>query len=172
MRTISSDSWLIFASDPDLGIASGVYCRMTRGAVEGGRYAALSRSGSLEGRAARVLREHRWIYYISAVGIRWMKSVLDARGWRTTHFADLKMKHWKPEGTGMGLLANKLYARRNSLSHRRRRLFFLLKVRAPNDAPPLRGGSHRSPLGIPKGNGQTKAPPRHQRGSALLSSAS
>ena len=24
------------------------------------------------------------------------------RGWTTTHFPLLKMKHWKPEGTGMG----------------------------------------------------------------------
>ena len=27
-----------------------------------------------------------------------------ARGWHTCHFPKLQMKHWKPEGTGMGLL--------------------------------------------------------------------
>ena len=94
-----------------------------------------------------------------------------SRGWETTHFADLKMKHWKPEGTGMGLLRTscmhgEIYYRTGGS-----RPVLYLKSRAPNDAPPLRGGSHRSPLGIPKGNGQTKTPPRHRRGSALLSSA-
>jgi hypothetical protein len=49
-------------------------------------------------------------------------------GWKTRHFPDLQMQHWRPEGAGMGYLSTsymhgEIYYRMGGSA-----LFFLLKV--------------------------------------------
>ena len=92
-----------FSMDPKLGIASGIYAE-NRGTgwcdVQMPYYHAAGASKAVRSKCFEeiggFIAERGWD---TVDEIRAM-----AGGWKTWHFSELKMKHWKPEGSGMGLL--------------------------------------------------------------------
>ncbi len=93
-----------FQADPQLGIASGVYEECRAGSdwrvVEMPAYHAAG--------ATKMIRRKCFEEIGGFVVARGWDTVDEiravARGWRTRHFPALVMKHWKPEGSGIGLL--------------------------------------------------------------------
>ncbi len=93
-----------FEQDPKLGIASGVYLEAKSGEdwteVEMPYYHAAG--------ASKVIRRECFEAIGGFIEQRGWDTVDEiramARGWHTGHFIELRMKHWKPEGTGMGVL--------------------------------------------------------------------
>jgi glycosyltransferase involved in cell wall biosynthesis len=92
-----------FASDPSLGIASGSYMEKAGGEWREVKMPAYHAAG-----ASKVVRRECFQGIGGFVSERGWDTADEiqamARGWKTTHFPALKMKHWKPEGTGMGLI--------------------------------------------------------------------
>lgn len=117
-----------FDDDPKLGIASGIYLETQSGEewkeIEMPSYHAAG--------ASKVIRKECFAGIDGFVEQRGWDTVDEiraiAQGWHTGHFTELRMKHWKPEGTGMGLLRTtfmhgEIYQRtQGSL------LFFTMKV--------------------------------------------
>jgi biofilm PGA synthesis N-glycosyltransferase PgaC len=58
-------------------------------------------------------------------------------GWQTRHFADLKMQHWKPEGTGIGWWRTRIMHGEVYYLTGGSKLFFLLKVLYSIKSPPV-----------------------------------
>ena len=92
-----------FREDPNLGIASGAYYEMRGEEWKEVRMPPYHAAG-----ASKAVRRQCFDDIGGFITQRGWDTVDEirarSRGWETTHFADLKMKHWKPEGTGMGLL--------------------------------------------------------------------
>lgn len=91
-----------FDADPRLGIASGVYFE----SPAGGEWDEVGMPSYHAAGAAKVVRADCWKEIGGFVAARGWDTVDEiramTRGWRTTHFRDLRMKHWKREGTGIG----------------------------------------------------------------------
>jgi poly-beta-1,6-N-acetyl-D-glucosamine synthase len=92
-----------FAQQPRLGIASGVYQEL-----QGERWAAIEMPFYHAAGASKVLRKQCFEDIGGFIVQRGWDTVDEiramARGWQTTHFPELEMRHLKPEGTGMGML--------------------------------------------------------------------
>ena len=93
---------LRFQKDPALGIASGVYFEpRARGTWEEIRMPAYHAAG-----ACKVVRRECFEQIGGFVASRGWDTVDEIRAinrrWKTTHFRDLKMNHWKIEGAGIG----------------------------------------------------------------------
>jgi glycosyltransferase involved in cell wall biosynthesis len=130
-----------FDQDPRLGVASGIYLEQhsendwrevtmpsyhAAGASKVVRKACFEEIGGfIEKRGWDTVDEIRAI----------------SRDWRTGHFSELKMKHWKPEGTGMGLVRTCYMHGEIYYRTRGDELFFVLKfLRRLANAPIAIGG--------------------------------
>lgn len=93
-----------FLADPKLGIASGIYLETREGCV----WTEVPMPAYHAAGASKVVRRQCFEEIGGFIPERGWDTVDEIRavskGWHTTHFEDLKMKHWKREGTGMGLM--------------------------------------------------------------------
>jgi poly-beta-1,6-N-acetyl-D-glucosamine synthase len=116
-----------FANDPHLGIASGVYRERFGTSWEVVPMPPYHASG-----ASKVVRRECFEEIGGFLEQRGWDTVDEirsmARGWKTTHFCDLQMKHWKPEGTGMGWLKTNFMHGEIHYRTGGGLLFFLLKA--------------------------------------------
>ncbi len=115
-------------ADPKLGIASGVYLEASRG----GHWREVGMPPYHAAGASKVVRRACFEQIGGFILARGWDTVDEIRamahGWRTTHFRELKMKHWKPEGTGIGpLRTNFMHGEIYCLTGGSM-LFFLFKV--------------------------------------------
>ena len=126
-----------FQAEPRLGIASGVYeeCRAENDwrVVPMPAYHAAG--------AAKMIRRTCFAEIGGFVEARGWDTVDEiraiARGWRTRHFPELVMRHWKPEGTGIGavrtaVMHGEIYYLTGGSAR-----FFLLKVLRRLVTPPV-----------------------------------
>ena len=129
-----------FHEDPKLGIASGVYLENRSGEewkeIEMPSYHAAG--------ASKVIRKQCFEEIGCFIEQRGWDTVDEiraiARGWHTGHFREERMKHWKPEGTGMGLLQTSYMHGEIYYRTRGDILFFAMKaVRRVADKPLLVG---------------------------------
>ena len=92
-----------FAADPKLGIASGVYLED----VKDHGWTVITMPEYHAAGASKVVRRECFEQIGGFVASRGWDTVDEiraiARDWRTGHFTALQMKHWKPEGAGIGL---------------------------------------------------------------------
>ena len=130
-----------FHQDPKLGIASGVYLENRSGEewmeIEMPTYHAAG--------ASKVIRKQCFAEIGCFIEERGWDTVDEiraiARGWHTGHFRELQMKHWKPEGTGMGLLRTNYMHGEIYQRTRGDILFFAMKVlRRMTEKPRIAGG--------------------------------
>lgn len=93
-----------FNRNPKLGIASGIYLESR----DGGEWNEIEMPSYHAAGASKVIRKECFEEIGGFVEQRGWDTIDEiraiARGWNTRHFTDLQLKHWKPEGTGMGLL--------------------------------------------------------------------
>ena len=117
-----------FKADPRLGIASGVYSE----SLDGVSWKEVTMPPYHACGASKVVRRACFEQIGGFVTARGWDTVDEIRataaGWRTSHFDELKMKHWKPEGSGIGSLRTnfmhgEIYYRTGGS-----RTFFVLKV--------------------------------------------
>jgi poly-beta-1,6-N-acetyl-D-glucosamine synthase len=91
-------------ADPKLGIVSGVYAEQNNAGV----WRTVTMPAYHAAGACKVIRRKCFEAIDGFVCARGWDTVDEIRamnfGWRTTHFADLVMKHLKPEGSGVGSL--------------------------------------------------------------------
>jgi biofilm PGA synthesis N-glycosyltransferase PgaC len=91
-----------FALDERLGIASGVYLE----SPDGRRWIEIEMPSYHAAGASKVVRKTCFQEIGGFVAVRGWDTLDEiramARGWQTTHFRDLKMRHWKIEGSGIG----------------------------------------------------------------------
>lgn len=91
-----------FAINPKLGIASGVYLEdlKDRG------WTVITMPEYHAAGASKVVRRECFEQIGGFVASRGWDTVDEiraiARGWKTTHFPERQMQHWKPEGAGIG----------------------------------------------------------------------
>lgn len=117
-----------FAEDRTLGIASGVYFEPGKS----GKWREISMPAYHAAGACKVMRRECFEQiggFVPEAGWDTVDEIRAmARGWRTTHFRDLHMKHYKPEGTGIGRL--KTYRMHGEIYFRTGGgfLFFMFKV--------------------------------------------
>jgi poly-beta-1,6-N-acetyl-D-glucosamine synthase len=125
-----------FTRNPRLGIASGVYLEKTDTRWREVRMPEYHAAG-----ASKVVRRECFKAIGGFIAERGWDTVDEIRamtkGWETRHFPELKMKHWKPEGAGMGLIHTsimygEIYYRTGGGA-----LFFVLKVLARLWHPPV-----------------------------------
>jgi glycosyltransferase involved in cell wall biosynthesis len=94
---------LKFSERPKLGIASGIYQEN-----DGSEWMDVHMPSYHAAGASKVVRRNCFSEIGGFLAQRGWDTVDEIRamacGWETTHFAELRMKHWKPEGTGMGRL--------------------------------------------------------------------
>lgn len=94
---------LKFSERPKLGIASGIYQEN-----DGSKWVDVSMPSYHAAGASKVIHRQCFSEIGGFLAQRGWDTVDEIRamvcGWETTHFAELRMKHWKPEGTGMGRL--------------------------------------------------------------------
>ena len=129
-----------FAKNPKLGIASGVYEEFHHG-----KWGVVNMPSYHAAGASKVVRRSCFEAIGGFVAQRSWDTVDEiramARGWETTHFPSLVMKHLKPEGTGMGLLRTCFMHGEIYYRTRGGLLFFLLKVlRRTTYRPVVMGG--------------------------------
>lgn len=117
-----------FEADPKLGIASGVYFESPDGLT----WREVAMPSYHAAGASKVLRRTCFEQIGGFVPVRGWDTVDEiramARGWRTRHFRELKMKHWKPEGTGIGALRTNFMHGEVYYRTSGSKAFFLLKV--------------------------------------------
>jgi biofilm PGA synthesis N-glycosyltransferase PgaC len=117
-----------FAANPKLGIASGVYWE----AADDVNWREVEMPAYHAAGASKVIRRGCWEQIEGFIPSRGWDTVDEIRamshGWETMHFRDLKIKHWKLEGTGIGKLrTNAMHGEIYYLTGGGF-LFFLLKV--------------------------------------------
>jgi poly-beta-1,6-N-acetyl-D-glucosamine synthase len=93
-----------FYEDPQLGIASGIYSECSDGvAWEDVVMPSYHAAG-----ASKLVRKICFDQIGGFIPVRGWDTLDEIRamthGWRTGHFREMKMKHWKREGSGMGAL--------------------------------------------------------------------
>jgi biofilm PGA synthesis N-glycosyltransferase PgaC len=117
-----------FSAEPKLGIASGVYFE----APDGAQWNEVSMPSYHACGASKVMRRECFEQIGGFLPARGWDTVDEiramARGWRTGHFRELRMKHWKLEGSGIGpwrtnLMHGEIYYLTGGS-----KLFFLLKL--------------------------------------------
>ena len=93
-----------FDENPKLGIASGIYLETHSGQD----WKEVAMPSYHAAGASKVIRKECFEEIGGFIEQRGWDTVDEiraiARGWHTGHFPELQMKHWKPEGSGMGLL--------------------------------------------------------------------
>jgi glycosyltransferase involved in cell wall biosynthesis len=130
-----------FEENEKLGIASGIYYEER----PGGSWEEVKMPPYHAAGASKMMRKECFVAVGGFVPARGWDTVDEIRavsqGWRTTHFSDLKMKHWKVEGSGIGQW-------RTSLMHGEiyyltggGRLFFLMKALHRMTRPPYVTGA-------------------------------
>lgn len=91
-----------FRANPKLGIASGIYAECH----DGTNWREIEMPAYHAAGASKVIRRECWEQIEGFIPARGWDTVDEiramTRGWETTHFRDLKMKHWKIEGSGIG----------------------------------------------------------------------
>ena len=130
-----------FDEDPRLGVASGIYLE----ARSENDWREVSMPSYHAAGASKVIRKACFEEIGGFIEKRGWDTVDEiraiARNWRTGHFSELKMKHWKPEGTGMGLLRTCYMHGEIYYRTRGDELFFILKfLRRLRGAPIAIGG--------------------------------
>jgi glycosyltransferase involved in cell wall biosynthesis len=117
-----------FRRDPRLGIASGVYFEER---VPSQWLEVVMPSYHAAG-ACKAIRRECFEQIGGFVRDRGWDTVDEikamTRGWRTGHFPELKMKHWKPEGSGIGQWRTNLMLGEVYYLTGGSKLFFVLKV--------------------------------------------
>ena len=117
-----------FEADSRLGIASGVYSET----LNGNDWHPIPMPSYHAAGASKVIRRACWEQmggFISARGWDTVDEIRAmTRGWRTTHFPELRMKHWKREGTGIGPLKTSMMHGEIYYLTGGGFLFFLLKL--------------------------------------------
>jgi poly-beta-1,6-N-acetyl-D-glucosamine synthase len=92
-----------FSGAPELGIASGVYLEKRQKS----QWREVAMPAYHTAGACKVVRRECFAQIGGFIMDRGWDTVDEiramTRGWKTTHFKDLKMKHMKPEGSGIGL---------------------------------------------------------------------
>ena len=93
-----------FRKDPSLGIASGVYLESR----DGGDWAEVAMPAYHAAGPCKIVRRSCFEQIGGFVAARGWDTVDEIRamalGWRTGHVSEHKMRHWKPEGSGIGAL--------------------------------------------------------------------
>jgi poly-beta-1,6-N-acetyl-D-glucosamine synthase len=93
-----------FTNDPKLGIASGVYFEQDKTGI----WNQIAMPAYHAAGACKVLRKACFEAiggFIAAAGWDTVDEIRAmAKGWKTTHFAEIGMKHHKPEGSGIGTI--------------------------------------------------------------------
>jgi glycosyltransferase involved in cell wall biosynthesis len=93
-----------FTEDPNLGIASGVYLEEDKAGV----WNQIAMPAYHAAGACKVVRKSCFDAiggFIAAAGWDTVDEIRAmTKGWKTTHFSDLRMKHHKPEGSGIGTI--------------------------------------------------------------------
>jgi glycosyltransferase involved in cell wall biosynthesis len=93
-----------FIEDPRLGIASGVYFEEDKAGV----WNQIEMPAYHAAGACKVIRKTCFdeiCGFITSAGWDTVDEIRAmAKGWKTSHFADLGMKHHKPEGSGIGTI--------------------------------------------------------------------
>ena len=127
--------------DPGLGIASGVYME----ASDEGTWVEVPMPPYHAAGASKMMRRRCFEEIGGFVPARGWDTVDEiramARGWRTKHFRELKMKHWKPEGTGIGPMRTHFMHGEVYYLTGGSKLFFLFKVLHRMGSRPLLFGS-------------------------------
>ena len=130
-----------FIADSNLGIASGVYAER----VDGSEWSEIIMPEYHAAGASKIIRRQCFMEiggFIASPGWDTVDEIRAiARGWRSTHFPEAKMKHWKVEGSGIGSLRTN--AMHGEVYYRTGGglLFFFLKVLNRMTQPPrLTGG--------------------------------
>lgn len=94
-----------FVADSRLGIASGVYVEQHPG---NGEWNEVKMPAYHAAGASKVVRRECFAQIGGFIMNRGWDTVDEikamAKGWKTTHFRELKMKHLKPEGSSIGLV--------------------------------------------------------------------
>ena len=117
-----------FANDERLGIASGVYLE----SPDASPWIEIEMPAYHAAGASKVIRKECFEQIGGFVASRGWDTLDEiraiARGWRTTHFRDLKMRHWKIEGSAIGQWRTNLMHGEIYFLSGGGPLFFLLKV--------------------------------------------
>lgn len=116
-----------FDENPRLGIASGIYLE-----PRGAEWKEIPMPSYHAAGASKVVRRECFEQIGGFIPERGWDTVDEIRamaaGWHTTHFSDLRMKHWKPEGSGMGRLHTHYMHGEIYCRTRGTKMFLLLKV--------------------------------------------
>ncbi len=116
-----------FSCDLHLGIASGVYLEESRSGWREVRMPAYHAAG-----ACKVVRRECFEQIGGFIAERGWDTIDEIRamskGWRTTHFSELQMKHLKPEGSGNDRLRTQIKQGEVFYLTGGSKLFFTLKV--------------------------------------------
>jgi glycosyltransferase involved in cell wall biosynthesis len=128
-------------SDPHLGIASGVYLE----AHDGVAWREIEMPPYHAAGASKMIRRACFEQIGGFMPVRGWDTVDEiramARGWRTQHFGELRMKHWKPEGMGIGSLrTNFMHGEVYYLTGGSKRFFLLKVLHRLTQRPYLMGG--------------------------------
>ena len=117
-----------FSSDPKLGIASGVYWE----SPDGFTWSEIEMPAYHAAGASKMIRRSCWEQiggFVTAQGWDTVDEIRAmTRGWRTGHFRELRMRHWRREGTGIGLARTKAMQGEIYYLTGGGGLFFFLKV--------------------------------------------
>lgn len=117
-----------FDADPRLGIASGIYSETSDGVI----WEEVAMPSYHAAGASKMVRRSCFEQIGGFIPARGWDTVDEIRavagGWHTRHFDELKMKHWKREGSGIGAMRTnfmhgEIYYRTGGS-----RMFFVLKV--------------------------------------------
>jgi glycosyltransferase involved in cell wall biosynthesis len=130
-----------FGANPKLGIASGVYWE----ARDGVNWREIEMPAYHAAGASKVIRRVCWEQIYGFIPSRGWDTVDEIRaishGWETTHFRELRIKHWKTEGTGIGKIrTNAMHGEIYYLTGGGV-VFFLLKVLARARSRPYVAGA-------------------------------
>ena len=117
-----------FLEDDRLGIASGVYLELDSNGV----WRQVKMPFYHAAGACKVLRRECYEEIEGFVPVAGWDTVDEIRamvcGWKTRHFDDLKMKHHKPEGSGIGMLRTSVMHGEIYYRTGGDRLFFVFKL--------------------------------------------
>lgn len=125
-----------FERNPKLGVASGVYMELS-----GADWKVVPMPAYHAAGASKMIRRECFEQISGFIAQRGWDTVDEiraiAQNWDTTHFSELRMKHLKPEGSGMGqrhtaFMHGEIYYRTGG-----GKLFFLLKVMSRLKNPPF-----------------------------------